>query len=111
MKFFLASFAGFLSVFCGKRAFPAFELDKPRPSEHNFKRRIKSETASGAIGESPPPAFPEIFRGILCLPQWFPLRRPWAALLSLMTMPSLRLAYRPVVGLSSIGQPGVAVPT
>ena len=76
---FLCVLRGLFSAIFAVKAFSVARLTNDGLPEQNFQRRIKSETASAA----PAPAFPEIFRGILCLPQWFPLRRPWAALLSL----------------------------
>src|SRR5208337_1211843 len=64
-------------------------LDKAGPSEQNSKRRIKSEHASAAPVCQPRRSL-KSSRGILCLPQWFPLRRPWAALLSLTLTRILR---------------------
>lgn len=71
-------------------------LDKPRPPEQNLQRRTKSETASAApVSGHQPRRSLKSFRGVLCLPQWFPLRRPGAALLSLTLTRRLRCARLP----------------
>src|SRR5580658_3951806 len=61
-------------------------LDKPRPPEQYLCRRTKSEYASAAPVDEPQPRRSlKSLEESICLPQWFPLRRPWAALLSLTT--------------------------
>src|SRR5579862_8385271 len=50
----------------------ALPLDNLPAVSQNSHRRTKGETTSLSPPDIPP-ALPEIFRGILCLPQWFPL--------------------------------------
>ena len=68
-------------------------LDKTVALTQNLYRRIKSENTR--LRRLPAAAFPEISEVSLCLPQWFPLRRPRAALFFLMPNPSPECAPLP----------------